>query len=1315
MKRVELIIGEGSDQISLDLTQDSISVALQYSIDDIRNIDKKNSNYSKTITLPGTRKNNDAFGNLFDVNSTFDGYNPNLKTLARIVVDSSPVLEGYIQLTKVNKMNNTDLQGNKISYEVIVFDDSVDFIQSIGDKLVEDLNFSEYNHTYNQTSIENAWNNHTYEDVYQYPLMDKIVRGYRTEDFKPAFYHKALLLKIAEDAGEYDDNGVLIPNTGYTLEGSFMTNESDNIDDADFGSYHKEIILWDGDTPTISDELALQREYKAGVTGTTTISLGSYQHRNLNTSFNNLIKNNLNYDTITPDPPYFDNTGGYTFNNAGGSELDFGQWECSNGGKYNFIVKGNFSMDYIKETTAATGNVYSRPDGFSATVKGGVRFSIIDVDTGVQYGSNIGILGNFEDLPSGTAGKSLTNDLEVKISSDTIPLNARVKLVASSYNDRHFGWGVDVPRGVLTTIVNIELKFNQDATAEFFNKTIKEENIADGDEIEISQYLPKEIKQKDIISDIIRRYNVYIRKHPTKPKTLLLDSRDDFYDDNSIVLDWTQKKDYSTEDKISFLSDLQNKEILFTYKKADGIKAADEAEYNKQYTISTGDIYGQKLIDFDNDFAKGTKKIESIFSTTPLVYRGVDEINARNYVVVPSVKTTEEKRKPVLCYWGGLKPVLDADGSSAALFIAWGGGGGIPYSTYPYAGHWNDPYTPTIDIHYGEVTYEFYGLIQKTTNNNLFNRYWRNYINQISNGKLITSKFYLRETDINFIKDNLNSRIFVKDSYYIINKIIDYKPLEDGLTTVELLYIKQGSSFEIEEPASTETFVTTGNYVYISTEDDLQQNTTRSRNVRTLGRRNSVGADSSASITGDDNTIYDSSTNINITGNNNEVGAGVENVIIIGDNQTVNTSNTSIINGTTFTLASPLSGLWERGDGDDSIVLVNSVAPNTSLGSLGSVVTGVSNAIGENANYTGIFGGAANSINITSPIADSDGSFIGCGANNSISARISAIVGGANNNISSGSSSGSSFIGGGSVNSITNDFSSIIGGSTNLVSGVYSSIIGGTNNVNSNNRSVILGGTLNDVSGESSSIIGGSNNDLTADSSVILGGDTNSLTGNNSVIVGGNNITATLDDMVYVPNLRVEGGLSKYSTDPSVITGFDNLTMVTKQYVDTSIVNIPTLWEAGTGTESIRSIGINPGTGLNSNTASGNYSVVVGGIINETSGSSATVIGGSNNKVSGIASSTIGGVSNEVTGNQSAIIGGGINTLSGINSVIVGGNNIVATQDDTVYVPKLVVTEVYIPTGSTDTNGIVGQISYDGSFVYVKTASGWLRSTLSTF
>ena len=98
----------------------------------------------------------------------------------------------------------------------------------------------------------------------------------------------------------------------------------------------------------------------------------------------------------------------------------------------------------------------------------------------------------------------------------------------------------------------------------------------------------------------------------------------------------------------------------------------------------------------------------------------------------------------------------------------------------------------------------------------------------------------------------------------------------------------------------------------------------------------------------------------------------------------------------------------------------------------------------------------------------------------------------------------------------------------------------------------------------------------------------------------------------------------------------------------------------------------------------------------------------------GISVVGIGGSVNRIEGSSglSAIVGGANNDLSGTRSVILGGNTIVGTQDDTAYLPKLVVTETYIPTGTTDTNGELGEISYDGEYIYVKTSSGWLKSNL---
>ena len=893
-KKVEVIIGVYPNQISLDLADNAISIALQYAIDDVRNIDKKNTNYSKTITVPGTKKNNKAFGSLFDVNATFDQFNPNLKIDARIVVDSSPVLEGYLQLNKVKKLNNADLQGNKISYEVVVFDDSIDFIQSLGDKTLInnsdsnfDLDFSTFNHTYNETNITNAWAN-TYDVIpYQYPLLDS-VGDYTTKDFKPSFYNKALLLKIAE-------------NAGYSLEGSFIDNEGADPLADDFGTYHKELIMWDGDTPKISDTLALTREFNAGLNGTSIISLGTYEHDSSSANLNNRAKNNLNYDDIT-STGHFDNTApNYTFDNAGGASLDYSQWLCSNTGKYVFNVGGNFTIGYTKQSTATSALF---PD---TSIKFGVKFTIKDVDSGAVYGQNFGILGTFEDLPFGVNSKSLTGDLIVSIPSSTIPINAKIKVEASLYNTESFLWNfVGEPVGGELTYITYALRFNENSSAEFFNKTVKEESIEDGDEIEIGQYLPKEIKQKDIVTDIVRRYNVYIKKHATKTKTLVLETRDDYYKNNVTTLNWTQKKDYSSEDNIKFLSDLQNKEILFTYKEANDLKGAGDDAFNKFYQASTGDIYGQKLISFDNDFVKGTKKIESIFSTAPLTFR------SKNNVVVPSVSSANGKRKPVLCYWGGLVDVKDEEGTAESFNIKWGTDAPTTYTTYPFAGHYDNPYTPTLDIHYGEVTYEYYNTLSAITSNNLFNRYWRNQQNQIKDGKLITSKFYLKETDINFIKDNLNSRIFIKDSYYIINKVVDYKPLEDGLTTVELLRIEEATARPLTAPTitaytATETFISTLTDTRNGPFRSSVSNDTRSSNVVMLGERNYIGENVTGSVNGNDNSVFDNSSSVNIIGDGNTVGAGLRNVTIVGDNQTATESNTSIINGNTLNTTTALA------------------------------------------------------------------------------------------------------------------------------------------------------------------------------------------------------------------------------------------------------------------------------------------------------------------------------------------------------------------------------------------------------------------------
>ena len=1070
VSKVELLVtDQNGDKYYIDLENTNVGINMNYSIDDVRSIEKKNGNFSKTFTVPGTKNNNEVFGHLFDVNTTFSQYNPNLRVDAVLLQDSSPLIEGYLQLKSVKKLNNADLQGNLIKYDIILFDSSIDFFQQLGDKELIDLDLSDYTHTYDRTTIENAWATNTFNELYQYPLLDKIGEGYKVSNFKPAVYSKGILNKIAQEAG-------------YTLEGDFMDNES---------SFEQELILWDGNTPELTKSEAASREFRAGMLSSS-VTIASGTKNEFKTVYNDFQPRKV----FDYDDEIFDNSGTYTpTDTVGGNPAS--TYIAPKTGKYTFTIKQKFTVNYTASVTCSMKGygspgapIISNANGPWARVR--VRLRYEDNNSVIASGGvNI---GRFQNFVSGGGTQTINKDVEFNI---TTKLDAGRKIYVEYEldSDKQFAWVINP--GLATQAVEpVTIDFIANQTQDngtpsvFYNKTVLVQNIEYGDDVELGLYLPKAIKQRDFISDIIKRFNLYIRPNPSKIRTLILETRDVFYS-NTEVLDWTQKKDYSSEDQIAFLTELQNKEILYTYKADNSAVGADNEKWNEIYTKSTGDIYGQKKIVFDNDFVKGTKKIESLFSTAPLIFR------EENGVVVPAVSSNDGKRNPVVAYWGGKIPVKDNDGVLITdLFeIDWSGTT-VTYADYPYAGHYDNPYNPTEDIHFGEVTYEFYGLLLNyITDNNLFNKYWRNYISQISTGKLVTSYFRLTETDINKIKDNLSPRIFVKDSYYVINKIVDYKPLEEGLTKVELLYIEKGSTFE-PTTATTESVVQINPDLFISEIVTTNQifngpirsnvtNEVHSRDVLVLGEDNYVGENVTGIINGSNNNVGGGSENIHIQGNNNVVSPGLSNVYAIGDDLEVTDSNT-------FILPSGRIGLWEFTD-NESILSYNSVSANV---------------IDPTSNQSIIAGGRTNTIN-------NDFSVIAGGFNNVVN-NSSSFIGGGNNNNANGNLS---FIGGGNTNTTSNTHSAIVGGVNNIVTNDESIIAGGNTNNVSGLQSGIIAGNSNSASGVHSGIIAGNTNNVIGDFSVIAGGTTNTLNGSNSAIIGGNGITGNANDTVYVPNL----------------------------------------------------------------------------------------------------------------------------------------------------------------------------------------------------
>lgn len=237
------------------------------------------------------------------------------------------------------------------------------------------------------------------------------------------------------------------------------------------------------------------------------------------------------------------------------------------------------------------------------------------------------------------------------------------------------------------------------------------------------------------------------------------------------------------------------------------------------------------------------------------------------------------------------------------------------YRAYPYLGHLNDPFNPTYDINYGQVVGYYYPE-ESTTNANLFQTYWSNFIAEISDkdSRLIKAKFYLTALDISDF--SFSDNIFINNQYYRVNKINDYDPGVEKTTTVELIKSKfinlpEGYTFSNSERPFDVGVSTTdpvrGNLgVGLST---TSANVSIRNNVLVNGKYNYIGgnrvfvngsnnivAASNVSVLGSNNLVGVDTTNSLVVGSNNMLGAGAVNSFVLGSNQQISESNSFVTN-----------------------------------------------------------------------------------------------------------------------------------------------------------------------------------------------------------------------------------------------------------------------------------------------------------------------------------------------------------------------------------------------------------------------------------
>lgn len=208
---------------------ESFSTILTLAIDDIKDFGAKNSTFSKTILLPGTKNNNKLLGNIFSINAANDynsaqdnvgiNFNAAIAANAIIFADNMQVFKGIFRVLEII------VDDGFIEYECAVFGELGGFIASLGTKKLEDIDFGIADLAWNYTNIANSWDTIAGSGVY-FPLIDyggvstnKVDFDFKA--FRPALYVKEYLTKIITDSGYTWDfpllstslfNRLIIPN-----------------------------------------------------------------------------------------------------------------------------------------------------------------------------------------------------------------------------------------------------------------------------------------------------------------------------------------------------------------------------------------------------------------------------------------------------------------------------------------------------------------------------------------------------------------------------------------------------------------------------------------------------------------------------------------------------------------------------------------------------------------------------------------------------------------------------------------------------------------------------------------------------------------------------------------------------------------------------------------------------------------------------------------------------------------------------------------------------------------------------------------------
>jgi hypothetical protein len=724
----QLVVGG----VFLDLYNDE-DIQITYTFDSFESYTPQSS-YSNTFRIPSTPKNNQFFETAFEIN----GYDFDItqKHSAAIYNDGDLFMRGEIRLMKI--FNSGD--GNKIDYEVMFFSNVRDLFTSIGNKTLQDLDLTELTHELTMENVRRSW------DLY-------VLSG-QTLDPSGFGY---VLYPLIDFGNTYDENESVEQVSISQGNDQHITNSSLTANQRLQPSRFKPMIS----LAYLINKIITEAGYS--LDPTTENLLFDYPNH-FYTLFVSAFGNEARIDTPTESNNCEVISRNETYGVTSIIKLNDESYDYGN----------NFNPTTYRYVAPKTGSY-----GIGVRLFGNYFFGNLNTVFTLQLRKNGTTTLNQVIFDYDGTGVN-QNNIPIFLGG-TFTLTAgdyiEVRIVISSANP-----------GTYTSIGDV------------FRVTLSPSDV------QLSPLLEKDYKQIDFLKDVINKFRFTLRIDDETNEVIIKPYRDFILLDEFV--DWTNKLDVSKDVEISPLFYDQPATLNFTDKE-------DKDWLNNENDIINKEVYGTLIVDAGNDLLKGSKEIKTNFAPTIIKemngtnsLTGGTSVDGRDFMIIPhiySLEAGETKllKKPIvpktrLLYYNYQKNT----GKNSLTDNPWYfnlDGVGASSDEYPLVSPYsfvNSPQTYTggsttlsYDLNWQvEDTYmlpenEFY-IPNRIS---VFDFYWNGYINTLYNkwSRRVTAYFMLDPEDVKYF--NFEKKIYVKGTYYYVEKIHNVVIGKRGSYKVDLI------------------------------------------------------------------------------------------------------------------------------------------------------------------------------------------------------------------------------------------------------------------------------------------------------------------------------------------------------------------------------------------------------------------------------------------------------------------------------------------------------------------------------------------------